>query len=141
MGQQQKISARQYAAKMVEVAYYEVMPNKETITNVLEALIKEYANQQTKHLTEQLSLKDFELKASDHALADLQSQLTISDAKVKLNYNNAVEFENQLAEKGKELSEVKSKFSDFYCHDELVRNAAEDYSVPKCKTQCYKFKL
>lgn len=50
MGNKGEILARQYAAKIVEVAYYEVMPNKETITNVLEALIKEYSDQQNKEL-------------------------------------------------------------------------------------------
>lgn len=49
-------------------------------------------------------------------LSDVQSQLTLSETKVKLNYNNAVEFEKQLAEA---KSEIKMK-TDYY-EDKLER--------------------
>lgn len=29
---------------------------------------------------------------------------------------------------------------DFYCHDECVANACEEYDKPKCKVQCDKCK-
>jgi superfamily I DNA and RNA helicase len=51
----QEITIRDYAKKMVDVAYYETIPNKEAVTNVFEALIKEFTAQQTKSLTEQLA--------------------------------------------------------------------------------------
>jgi len=32
------------------------------------------------------------------------------------------------------------KYESFYCHDECVRNATEDYDTPKCDKQCDKCK-
>lgn len=48
------ITSKQYAAKIVEVAYFETVPNKETVCNVVEALINEYTNKQTKELLERV---------------------------------------------------------------------------------------
>lgn len=42
-------------------------------------------------------------------------------------------WQNNLLNKG-------AVISSFYCHDECVRNAAEDYEAPKCKEQCEKCK-
>jgi len=41
--------------------------------------------------------------------ADLQSQLTLSEAKVKLNYTTAIDLENELAEKNKEIIDLKAQ--------------------------------
>jgi len=84
MNIEQQITARDYAIKMVDAAYYEVLPNKETIKNVFEALIKEYADQKAKLLTEQFE--------------DVKRQ--------------NLELQEQLAEKEKELSEVKKYIND-----------------------------
>ena len=44
----EKITSKQYAAKIVEVAYHEVLPNKETVCNIVTALIDEYTNSKHK---------------------------------------------------------------------------------------------
>ncbi len=37
----EKITSKQYAAKIVEVAYHEVLPNKEVVCNIINALIQD----------------------------------------------------------------------------------------------------
>lgn len=36
------------------------------------------------------------------------------------------------------LHKIERRQSDFYCLDELINNAAEDFDCPKCKVQCEK---
>lgn len=51
---------KKYADKIIEVVYYDTIPDKETVCKVIYALIEEYSDQQTKELqqrVEQLQAK------------------------------------------------------------------------------------
>lgn len=56
--------------------------------------------------------------------------------KCALDGNKLIEVHNELNEL---LNQVDNKNS-FYCYDKCVRNAAEDFDIPKCKEQCEKCK-
>lgn len=119
MESREEITARQYASKIVEVAYYEVMPNKETITNVLEALIIEYSYQQNKQLLDEVD--------------ELKSKLILSEAKVKLNYNSIIELQSELKDCTENYNhyvdkcfkleiELKDKDSDLQHYKKMASN-------------------
>jgi hypothetical protein len=100
-----EITPREYANKIVEVAYYEIMPNKETITNILEALIKGYADQQNKHLTEQLT--KLQGKTNFDEVEVLKELLALNKTAYSDLVNRYSNLFKQLAEKENELSDVR----------------------------------
>ena len=51
----EEIASKQYANKIMAVAHYGINPNKEVIGNIIDALIKEFADQQTKALQDELT--------------------------------------------------------------------------------------
>jgi hypothetical protein len=67
--------SKEYASKIVEVAYHEVLPNKETVPKIVDALITEYAEQQIKELQSLLDLSNLQLKSSKQDVKELKDEI------------------------------------------------------------------
>ena len=120
-----KITIRDYAKKIVEVAYYEVTPNKETVTNVLEALINECIANETKHLQTQLQeltdssyervkllTKQFEDVKRQNL--ELQEKLIKSNEALFLVSKTVLKLQHQLSEKNNKIDDLTLACND-YC--------------------------
>lgn len=65
-------------------------------------------------------------------LRALEKQVALGE----ISYSKMVELLNEKAE-----AWYKEKINNsFYCHDECIANASEDYEFKKCETQCDKCK-
>lgn len=96
--------------------------------------IYSYFDEQTKKLQEQIvdinnhnDKLQFNNWKLEKELSDLKSKLTLSEQKVKLNYNTALDLEKQLSEN--ELSDSAIKFAIWYSgmNENSVKKAYQRY--------------
>jgi hypothetical protein len=57
--------------------------------------MQEYSDQQTKELKEQLSQKEFELKAADHVLAEKEKEIELLSIQLDVSLKNAKHWYNK----------------------------------------------
>jgi len=128
----------------------------------LDHALQEYSDQQTKELQEQLAdtkqtgleaikiaedlsanLKKYESRVEQlqEQLADLQSKLTLSEAKNKLNYDSVVYLEEQLAAKDLELKLANGELTkiDKYVLEIRAELAAKENELSEVKKLAIEF--
>lgn len=94
-----EITAKQYASKIVEVAYHEVLPNKENIFFIVEALIKEYSDQNTKPLIDEI--------------AELKNQVSNCNRMIGHLEEISINKQTEIAELRKALNQIQDYQMDF----------------------------
>ncbi len=153
----QEITSKQYSEKILEVAYHNfplVYP-KETVLKCVNALIEEYGFRLIKKEGIDKT-ESFKVEGDLKLIHRYGQPEYIRDARgVLVSFPKVTKYQGQ---EERYIEEINESFSlaniiinaikqqnkannDFYCHDELVRNAAECFESPKCTKQCDKCKF
>jgi len=112
MENREEITSRQYAEKIVEVAFFKTIPHIETICNVVDALINEYANQQNKQLLDEIERLKNEVSNCNRMIGHLEEisinkQSSIDQLKFELKAADSVN-----EKKDKEIAKLKFMVSN-----------------------------
>lgn len=85
---------KKYADKIIEVVYYDTIPDKETVGKVIYALIDELSCQQTKELQQKVEQLQFELRAADSVNEQLQTKIDELEKETLLKIEQALRYFN-----------------------------------------------